>query len=292
MSDDLQSKMRQLVYRLVAMAPEAPPFPEELMVKIKSENASTSPTRRLRPNTVVALAAAVVLLGIAVPVFLMGGDNSPLVTEPTQTTQTSQTQSTSGGTVGYEYLGGGVYSYLDGEVTFRHGSRWDTSIFAFNFGPTKITLTLDGYATDKFMVMADPAAVGIGCEPGPAPADVAALAESIGSDPNLEVTAPVAVRIGGIDGLQMDVVAADGASATCGDVGAPLVVVGLSPIQDEQQGEHFWIADDGRMRLYLLDLPGGSARILAIAISAEEERFEQVMLAATPIVDSFEFHAG
>jgi hypothetical protein len=46
------------------------------------------------------------------------------------------------------------------------------------------------------------------------------------------------------------------------------------------------------MRLYLVDLPGGSARILAIAIIASEADFERVLEAATPIVDSFEFHTG
>jgi hypothetical protein len=47
-----------------------------------------------------------------------------------------------------------------------------------------------------------------------------------------------------------------------------------------------------RMRLYLLDLPGGSARILAIAIVAPEPSFERVVEAAAPIVDSFEFRTG
>jgi hypothetical protein len=46
------------------------------------------------------------------------------------------------------------------------------------------------------------------------------------------------------------------------------------------------------MRLYLLDLPGGSGRILAIAIAAPEDRFEQALEAPVPILDSFEFHAG
>jgi hypothetical protein len=42
--------------------------------------------------------------------------------------------------------------------------------------------------------------------------------------------------------------------------------------------KHIGLLSSERMRLYLLDLPGGSARILAIAIIAEEP-------------DSFEFHA-
>lgn len=49
------------------------------------------------------------------------------------------------------------------------------------------------------------------------------------------------------------------------------------------------------MRLYLLDLPGGSARTLAIAIVASAPNFDQldqVVEAAAPILDSFEFHAN
>jgi hypothetical protein len=46
------------------------------------------------------------------------------------------------------------------------------------------------------------------------------------------------------------------------------------------------------MRLYLLDLPGGSsARILAIAFVAPEARFETVLEEDQgPILDSVEFH--
>ena len=43
---------------------------------------------------------------------------------------------------------------------------------------------------------------------------------------------------------------------------------------------------------YLVDLPGGSARILSIAIVAPESSFESVVEAAAPILDSFEFHTG
>jgi hypothetical protein len=46
------------------------------------------------------------------------------------------------------------------------------------------------------------------------------------------------------------------------------------------------------MRLYLVDLPGGSARILAIAIIADESDFDSVVELAAPVVDSFNFHTG
>lgn len=44
-------------------------------------------------------------------------------------------------------------------------------------------------------------------------------------------------------------------------------------------------------RVYLVDLPGGSARVLAIAIAADEDSFETVLEWATPVIDSIEFHA-
>jgi hypothetical protein len=47
-----------------------------------------------------------------------------------------------------------------------------------------------------------------------------------------------------------------------------------------------------RMRLYLVDLPGGSARILSIAIVAPETSFDRVVESAEPILQSIEFHAS
>jgi hypothetical protein len=135
-------------------------------------------------------------------------------------------------------------------------------------------------------MMADRRPVETGCQQGPAPVDAEALARSIRSDPDYEATAPVAVSVGGTEALRMDVVAAPGASI-CDAWGAPRVVT---------PNDHDWPGMDlehgSRMRLYLLDLPGGTARILAIAIVAPESRFEQVVEAAAPIMDSFEFHTG
>ena len=96
----------------------------------------------------------------------------------------------------------------------------------------------------------------------------------------------MAVTVGGIEGLQMDVVAAAGASG-CEESPAPQV---LTPNDGDWTG--VGLEHGKRMRLYLLDLPEGlSARTLAIAISAPDASFEHVMEAAESIVDSFEFHA-
>ncbi len=181
--------------------------------------------------------------------------------------------------------GQALYSLLDGEVTFAAASAWHARLA----DPTSMNLELGckgtGYCSDNFVVVADPLPVETGCEAGPAPANADALARSIRSNPDLEATAPVAVSVGGIDALRMDVVPAPGAD-TCD----PLVLT-----------DRVELLRTDRVRLYLLDLPEGmSARILAIAIIARDpyggeaevsqSGSERVVEAATPIVDSFEFH--
>jgi len=167
------------------------------------------------------------------------------------------------------------YSLLDGEVTFAAAPPWSHT------SDDRTSTILGGVGRGSasqftmFTVVADPR-TGTGCEPGPAPADAEALVRSIRSNPDLESTAPVAVSVGGIDALQMDVVAPG--QLEVGDC-IPMVL------------ERLTLGPDARMRVYVLDLPEGmSARILAIAISALDSEFGHVVEAAAPIVGSFEFH--
>jgi hypothetical protein len=112
------------------------------------------------------------------------------------------------------------------------------------------------------MIIADPLPVDPDCEPGPAPADAEALAH-IASNPDVDSTALMAVRVGGIDALRMDV--AFGPGAGCGELGiGPAVVEGFQHLH----------GSESRMRLYLLDLPEVmSALVLGIALAASEEGF-------------------
>jgi hypothetical protein len=175
------------------------------------------------------------------------------------------------------------YSLLDGEVTFAVAAPpweepWDGGAGDLS------TFMLFGLGRSSMMIMADPLPVDPDCEPGQAPADAEALARTIRSNPYVGSTAPVAVRVAGVDALRMDVafVASETVRPGCRELGlGPAVVEGL---------HHLYV--DGRMRLYFLDLPDGmSARVLGIAIVASEESFEHVWEAAAPTVDSFEFHA-
>jgi hypothetical protein len=176
------------------------------------------------------------------------------------------------------------YELLDGEVTFFAARPWYEF---FDYGPE--TIALDGGTIDgSFAVLPDPLPVKTGCRRGPAPADAEELARSIWSDPDLEATEPVAVGVGGIEALRMDVVAAAGASV-CDYMGTPLVLrvaEPRGPLGPDLGRGH-------RMRLYLLDLPrGSSARILAIAFVAPEASFEtKLEEEEARIMGSFEFHA-
>jgi len=182
-----------------------------------------------------------------------------------------------------------AYEFLDGEVTFSAALPWDYSLI----GDTDTMHTLNFQDPDqdagfdqRLAIVADPRPVETGCDQGPAPADADELARTMRSDADLEATAPVVVNVGGIEGLQMDVVVASGASV-CDDWGAPQV---LTP-NDRNDWPGVALRPGERMRVFLLDLPEGlSARTLAIAISAPQPDFERVLDAATPILQSFEFH--
>jgi hypothetical protein len=176
------------------------------------------------------------------------------------------------------------YSILDGQVTFEVPPPW---YGFFDYGPDTIALIQPDLPGDLAVlgVLPDPLPLENGCEPGPPPADAEALARSILSDSDLEATEPVAVSVGGMAALQMDVVTATG--ATVCDSGSPEVLAVAD--SGDGFGAH-WLEPGDRMRLYLLDLPDGlSARTLAITFVAPEASYEAVLEYAGPILDSFEF---
>ena len=170
------------------------------------------------------------------------------------------------------------YRFLDGEVTYRAAYPLQPSQDGYR---DRDRLAIEGLLPDDdaprrvLVFLADPRPLP-GCVAAPAPADAEALARSIGSDPSLEATAPAAVTIGGLSALQMDVVRAPAR-------GCWLL------LEPNSAGPDRVVAND-RTRLYLLDLPGGSARVLAIAITGDEDSFETLLAWAAPVIDSIEFH--
>jgi Immunoglobulin-like domain of bacterial spore germination/Sporulation and spore germination len=69
MSDE---QLRDLADRVVAMAPEPPPFPEEVTV------APSELSRRWTPAVIVLVAAAIVVTVVAVPLILLAGTGEPV----------------------------------------------------------------------------------------------------------------------------------------------------------------------------------------------------------------------
>jgi hypothetical protein len=89
MSDRHDTKMRELTYRLIQMAPEAPPFPEETMVQLRpSPSSQSTPPRRRSPLLLVGFAAAAVLLIVGIPLLVsrLSTEPAPPVTTPVPTT--------------------------------------------------------------------------------------------------------------------------------------------------------------------------------------------------------------
>ena len=177
------------------------------------------------------------------------------------------------------------YGFLDGEVTYRAAYPAAPRSDLWDQGPDVATI-VGAHERRLLLILADPRPIGPGCEEAPAPTDAEALARSIRSNPDLEADAPVAVTIGGIPALQIDVMLAPNASA------CPWQMPNLSSTTPLLL-EHAPLVVQGgdQARLYLLDLPGGSARVLAIAIISDEDSFERALELAAPIVDSIELHA-
>lgn len=87
MSDRMDSKLRELTYRLIEMAPAAPPFPEESMVQVKPAPSPVAPVRKRPPLVWVGAAAVIALLVIGMPLLLFGAgdEGAPAVSAPAPT---------------------------------------------------------------------------------------------------------------------------------------------------------------------------------------------------------------
>jgi hypothetical protein len=132
-----------------------------------------------------------------------------------------------------------------------------------------------------------PLPVGEGCATGAEPANAEALAQAIASDPDLVTSTPLPVALNGRGALTLDIALAPGAS-TCELGSAQGTYVLTRELCCGRRG--VTIADGSRMRLWLVDAPtGSSVGILALAIVAPPERFDAVLEAAAPILDTLEF---
>jgi hypothetical protein len=202
------------------------------------------------------------------------------------------------------------YDILEGEVTFRAAKPWEPNVESVlnaegslpsefglitRFDETETSCASVRASCAAIVVLADPAPRQESCErTGGTVVSAEALARAIGANPGLESTNPVAERVGGIDALRLDVAPIEGAS-TCGGSGEGIGFGDGVPVLTATRRTKLGapvvpvIEPGKRMRVYLLDLPEGAARTLAIMIVAPEADFDAAIAAARPILDSFEF---
>ena len=167
-------------------------------------------------------------------------------------------------------------------------------------GPSTTTDLAQRAGWDELVLMADPAWVSTDCQTAITGPDAATLAASMRSDPGLEATDPVAVTVGGIDALTMDVrmnaratgcvnVDTDGNPA---DPGALFPVLQWIDGVDAVDGRVHLPATGAWMRIYLLDPPEGSSLpTVQIAVVARGSSFDRAVEAAAPVLETIEFQA-
>jgi hypothetical protein len=121
-------------------------------------------------------------------------------------------------------------------------------------------------------------------EPGVGTGSIA-LATWIRALPGLAVSNPRIVTIGGLRGTELDVAIAPGWTTSCSYAnGLPTV-----PLFVRDNGQTVWtIAGTERLRLDLLDVPGGGTVVVDVDAFVGSA-WDQLLAAANPIVQSFVF---
>jgi hypothetical protein len=114
------------------------------------------------------------------------------------------------------------------------------------------------------------------------------LVKWIGERPGLTVSTPAMVTVGGLTGQMVDIGIKDGWNQSCPFAsGLPTVPL----FNGGTAGYHWVVYGDERMRLYLLDLPGGGTVGVGID-SLDPSVVDQLISQATPIVKSLQFKTG
>lgn len=111
------------------------------------------------------------------------------------------------------------------------------------------------------------------------------LVKWIRERPGLIVSQPGMATVGGLNGTVIDIGIVDGWKASCPFAnGLPTVPLFFQP----PDGYRWVVAGDERLRLYVLDVPGGGLVIVDID-AFDGTRMDALLKAAAPIVSTFSF---
>jgi hypothetical protein len=135
------------------------------------------------------------------------------------------------------------------------------------------------HVQDKACSELAPPEPGVGTSPQ-------AIAKWIGTIPGLITTKPTPTKVGGIQGVTLDVSVSPTSTHHCPFIDAPGAQL-FSP-SDPKSEFDFGVWGTGRMRLFLLDL--GHERTLMVDIAAQDKTTWGALVPdALPVVDSFHF---
>lgn len=111
------------------------------------------------------------------------------------------------------------------------------------------------------------------------------LVKWIRERPGLTVSSPAMVNVGGLPGISVDVGIKEGWTQSCAFAnGSPTVPL----FNGGAAGYHWVVYGDERMRLYLLDLPGGGTVVVNVN-TVDGALIDQLIADALPIVKSMSF---
>lgn len=160
--------------------------------------------------------------------------------------------------------------------------------------PGTFTLHPTGPDTDAIFFFRDVGVITPVCIPqfddtvGNQAADIAAWMEA---NPNLTTDTAKIVIVGGLRGVRLDVAVSGAYTTVCPNIPgetypAELPIVPL--FAGAGSGDlTWWIGGNERMRLYLLDMPGGGN--LAISVDAIAGDFDTLLEVTGPVIDSIRF---
>ena len=174
-------------------------------------------------------------------------------------------------------------------LTFTVPGGWEKSADA----PTYLQLRPAGSEVAGIHLFRNPAAASqdLSCpetaEPGVGRTSTE-LAAWIRARPGLVVGDPKLASVGGLRGVEIDLAIIAGWTASCPFAeGSPTV-----PLFVGANREYRWVvAGTERLRLYLLDIPGGGTLVVDID-AFDGTLMDALLAAATPIVRSFAFAAS
>ena len=159
--------------------------------------------------------------------------------------------------------------------------------------PGNFTLHPAGPETDAIFLFRDVRVLTEGCSPHMDP-EVGSKASEIvawmAANPGLVATEPQPVTVGGLRGLQLDLAASGSYTTVCArdqkvyPLGLPI----LPLLVGAGSGNVSWyVGGDERLRLFVLDLPGGGN--LLISVDAIAGDFETLVEISQPVIYSITF---